>query len=454
MNSIDVQPKLRSLKPPRLDLLNRDSLKAYFDNTWELYEMLFSAIKSDETFYQSPDRLRNPLIFYLGHTAAFYINKFLLAGLISEGVHNDWDHLFAVGVDPDLPENLDVASTWPSVKEVRAYRKTIFNIIHEVIDNAELTDLPITQDSPYWALMMALEHDRIHFETSSMLIRQLDVELVCRPDNWDYAPSFGNISKNEWIQMKGGSVPIGKPNDSNLYGWDNEYGSLTVQVKPFSATKNLITNAEFWDFIEAGGYENEVLWSAEGWEWKTRTNTSLPKFWVIRNGTFQYRAMFDELSIPMDWPVEVNAHEAWAYCYWKNDGLRLLSEAEFLLIARERTPETEDPLYTDKYNLDFTFGSPSPVGYMTAGATASGFNDIYGNVWDWLQDDFYALPGFKTHPLYEEFSAPYMDEEHSMMAGGSWATTGTGASKYYRLWFRRHFFQHAGFRLAKSTSTQ
>ena len=85
---------------------------------------------------------------------------------------------------------------------------------------------------------------------------------------------------------------------------------------------------------------------------------------------------------------------------------------------------------------------------MKLGVTASGFNDIYGNVWDWLSDDFYALEGFNVHPWYKEFSAPYMDSEHGMMAGGAWATTGTGASKYYRLWFRRYFYQHAGFRLA------
>ena len=225
---------------------------------------------------------------------------------------------------------------------------------------------------------------------------------------------------------------------------------MTVEVKAFTATQNLITNAEFWDFVEAGGYQNQSLWTEEGWQWKNRTKTFLPKFWKETKQGYTYRAMFDEMPMPMDWPVEVNAHEAWAYCAWKNDGSRLLYEAEYLLIARESMEEKDDPVFTDNHNLDFAFGSPTPVGYMKNGRTASGFNDIYGNVWDWLKDDFYPLPGFKTHPWYEEFSAPYMDADHSMMAGGAWVTTGTGASKYYRLWFRRHFYQHAGFRLAKS----
>lgn len=443
-----IAPKLSSATPPKLNYPTKEELRTYFDNTWNLYEMLFSSIQSDETLYQSPDPLRNPLIFYLGHTAAFYVNKFRLAGLIKEGVNEHYDYLFAVGVDPDLPENLDVASIWPTVEEVRAYRKTIYNIVHEVINQAD-TNIEINEDHPLWTLFMTIEHDRIHFETSSVLIRQLDVNLVERPDGWEYAPTLGNVPVNEWIEMSATTVKIGRPSDSDVYGWDNEYGDLMVKVEPFKATKNLITNAEYWKFVDAGGYNNEALWSEEGWAWKNRVNSNQPKFWVKSGNTYLYRAMFDETSIPMDWPIEVNAHEAWAYCAWLNDGSRLLSEAEFLSIARENTPENEDPLYSDVHNLNFAYGSPTPVGFMKTGTTASGFNDIYGNVWDWLKDDFYALPGFKVHPYYQDFSAPYMDEEHSMMAGGAWSTTGTGASKYYRLWFRRHFYQHAGFRLAK-----
>ena len=441
---------LKSKKPPFTNQLTKEGLKDYFNNTWELYEMLFSSIKSDKTFYLSPDPLRNPLVFYLGHTAAFYINKLKMAGLIKQGVHKDWDHLFAVGVDPDLPENLDVASTWPTIPEVRNYRKTIFNIVHNVIDNIDLNDQPISQDNPAWSLLMGFEHDRIHFETSSMLIRQLDADLVECPNDWNYAPTLGNPSANEWIEMKGGNVSLGKPDTSTLYGWDNEFGSLSVTVKSFQATKNLITNAGFHDFVIAKGYENQDFWTTEGWEWKNRATATQPKFWISEGSNFLYRAMFDEMSMPLDWPVEINMHEAQAYCNWKNDGSRLLSEAEFLLIAREGTVESDDPLFSENHNLDLAYGSPTPVGFMKNSTTISGFNDIYGNVWDWLNDDFYALPGFETHPWYEEFSAPYMDNQHGMMAGGAWVTTGTGASKYYRLWFRRHFFQHAGFRLAKA----
>lgn len=448
MHDSNLQVLAQNLQAPKLNEVTHQNLKAYFNHTWALYEMLFSAIKEDETLYQSPDPLRNPLVFYLGHTAAFYINKFKMAGLIEKGIDEKLDHLFAVGVDPNTPQDLEVSDFWPSIDTVRAYRKTIYDIVHRVIDEANLEET-IRPESPLWSIMMTLEHDRIHFETSSVLIRQLDVDLVQRPECWEYAPTLGNAPKHEWIKMEEGLVKLGKSTDCDVFGWDNEYGHLKVKVKAFQATKNLITNGDFWNFVEAGAYHNPTFWTTEGWDWKTRTNTNLPKFWIREKDSYRYRAMFDEMNMPMDWPVEVNAHEAWAYCAWKNDGSRLLSEAEFQLIARENQAEKQDPLYDNVYNLDFKYGSPTPVGYMKEGVTASGFNDIYGNVWDWLQDDFYPLPGFKTHPYYEEFSAPYMDNDHSMLAGGAWATTGTGASRYYRLWFRRHFYQHAGFRLAK-----
>ena len=393
--------------------------------------------------------MRNPLIFYWGHTAAFYINKLVLAGLLEKGINPHFEQIFAVGVDPDLPENLDVMDVWPTIHEVNEYRNSVFQTVLNVIQTNTLDEV-ITSTSPWWALMMGLEHDRIHFETSSVLIRQLPVELLCHPEGWEYAPTFGQPEENKIIQMPGGKVNLGKPQNDSLFGWDNEYGQLMVEIPPFEANQNLISNAEYLEFVESGNYNQEAFWTSEGWEWKNRVGAKHPKFWVRHENGFGYRAMFDELPMPLDWPVEINAHEAWAYCKWKGDEWRLLSEAEFTLIANENLQKDTEPVFTKNYNLNMAFGSPTPVGFMKNAQTESGFNDIYGNVWDWLNDDFYPLPGFEVHPWYEDFSLPFFDEEHSMMLGGSWVTTGTGASHFYRLWFRRHFFQHAGFRMARS----
>ena len=144
---------------------------------------------------------------------------------------------------------------------------------------------------------MALEHDRIHFETSSMLIRQLPVDLVEKPVDWKYAPTLGHSPSNEWITMSGRTIKIGKPMDSDIYGWDNEFGSLTIDVQPFKATKNLITNADYLTFVNSGAYNKNEYWSEEGRSWKAKSNVSSPKFWVKSSDGF-LSVSYTHLTLP------------------------------------------------------------------------------------------------------------------------------------------------------------
>lgn len=77
----------------------------------------------------------------------------------------------------------------------------------------------------------------------------------------------------------------------------------------------------------------------------------------------------------------------------------------------------------------------------------SGFYDVLGNAWEWGEDHYSALPGFKVHPYYEDFSSPCFAGKHQLILGGSFISTGQLASKYARYQFRPHFFQHATFRV-------
>lgn len=442
-----IKSKIPSLHPPTLKDLDREEIRVYFKNSWQLYEMLFSSIKNDSTYYLSPDPLRNPLIFYFGHTAAFYINKFLISGFIDKGINPYFEDVFAKGVDPENPEDLDASELWPSVQEVRQYRENVYNVVMNIIDQVLIPD-QVLSTHPIWALFMGIEHDRIHFETSSVLIRQLDIDLVQKPENWTYAPSSGKNVENSWIHVHEGNVNLGKHEPSDFYGWDNEYGRQQSKVKPFYASKNLISNGDYLEFVQSGAYNDSKFWCKEGLKWKTKTNSEHPKFWIPQDPhKFAYRAMFDVLELPIDWPIEVNKFEALAYISYKNKNCRLLTEAEFKLMTKNEY-NTKEPLFNNEINLNLKFGSPSPVGYFST--ENNRFNDLFGNVWDWLDDNFDGLLGFKTHPWYEDFSQPYFDDKHSILLGGAWATTGTGASKYYRLWFRNYFYQHAGFRLAKN----
>ncbi|WP_313654029.1 5-histidylcysteine sulfoxide synthase [Planktothrix agardhii] len=433
--------------PPQLNCCDRQTLINYFQEAWQLEDMLLKSLVGEDTFYLNPDPLRNPLIFYLGHSPSFYINKLVQVGLLEKCLNQDYEILFGVGVDPEIPEELNQAIAhmeWPEVSSAWEYREQAYKILSELIQKTPIT-LPILPDSPLWALIMGIEHQRIHVETSSMLFRQLPLERVKRPSNWKYAPSKSYIPENEMLKVAGGIAQLGKDFDDSTYGWDIDYGSRTVEVAPFLASKYLITNSEFLDFVKAGGYGNQEYWDEKSWQWKTENNIQHPKFWISQNGSYKYRAQFDEIDLPLDWPVEVNYYEAMAYCRWQGKDTRLMSEAEYN-VATYGNGLVED---VDDYNLNFKFGSPSPVGMLETAKSPSGLYDLRGNVWEWLSDNLNPLSGYEPHFLYEDNSAIFFDTQHQMMLGGCWITNGTEALKYYRNWFRPNFYQHAGFRIVR-----
>ena len=432
---------------PQLDNCSLTILLNYFENSWEMEETLMKSVIKEETFYLNPDPLRNKLIFYLGHSAVFYINKLIQVGLLTNRINPQYETLFEIGVDPETPAELEEAIqgfNWPDVEKVWEYRNKARSEITAIINNTTL-NLPIHQQHPIWALLMGIEHSRIHLETSSMLLRQLPIDKLQRPQRWNYAPSNGEIPDNQMREIPGGVVKLGKNQDDLTFGWDSEYGNLEVEVKPFLASQYLITNGEFLEFVQAGGYNNSNYWNAESWEWKQLYNVEYPKFWIAQENNYRYRATFDEIDLPLDWPVEVNHYEAMAYCQWKGKNTRLMTEAEW----NQALKISEDSRLSNNYNLNLQFISPTPVG-MFSENNQSGISDLRGNVWEWLSSRFYPLPGFQTHDLYPDQSAPFFDNKHFMMLGGSWATNGTMALPCYRNWFRPFFYQHVGFRIAES----
>ncbi|MGI6300147.1 MAG: 5-histidylcysteine sulfoxide synthase [Verrucomicrobiota bacterium] len=429
----------------------REEIRRYFHATFDLDEKLYELLASKEAFYLRPEPLRHPLIFYFGHTASFFINKLIVAGIRTQRINPRFESMFAIGVDEmswdDLnPDHYD----WPTVDEVKAYRDEIRAVVDQTISELTLT-MPIRWDNPFWVVMMGIEHQRIHIETSSVIIRRMPIDQLRPLPLWTPCTETGAPPENELVPVAGGKVILGKSKDHPLYGWDNEFGRQENEVWDFAASRYLVSNHEFLGFVQDRGYEQEELWTREGWNWVQYTKARHPLFWIPAGEDYRYRALAQIIDMPWDWPVDVNYLEAKAFCNWMAERtgqpIRLPTEAEWYRLHQlHNIPDQPDwDRAPGNINLEH-WASSCPVNRFRFGE----FFDLIGNVWQWTESTITGFNGFEVHPFYDDFSTPTFDTRHNLIKGGSWISTGNEATIHSRYAFRRHFFQHAGLRYVAS----
>lgn len=449
---------INQLNTPKLEgnstAEKRAELVAYFKNTWSTYESLFSLLNHDDAYFLRPEPLRHPLVFYFGHTATFYINKLILGKYIKHRVNHKLEAICAVGVDEMSWDDLNSEHyDWPSIDEVRRYRQQVYTLVLNLIETMELS-LPITQDSLAWIILMGCEHERIHLETSSVIMRMLPLTWLSKHQDWSACLHSSVAPENELIAVKAQTVTLGKKTQDQTFGWDNEYGSQTTDVGDFSAAKFLVSNQEFLAFVEAGGYQSKQFWCQEGLAWLEFTQAKMPRFWRYNDNQYYQRNLTSEMPLPLDWPVEVNCLEAKAFCQWRQNStsgfVRLPTEAQWYCL-REHVAGDQHQWQAVPGNIDLAYyASSCPVNRHQHGE----FFDVIGNTWQWTESAIDGFSGFNVHPLYDDFSTPTFDGKHNLIKGGSWISTGNETLSSSRYAFRRHFYQHAGFRYIVSDKAE
>lgn len=428
----------------------RQALKTYFTATFDRYESLFETLATDAAWYEKAISLRHPLIFYYGHTATFFINKLLLTRLIDQRLDARMESIFAVGVDEMSWDDLNEAHyDWPTPAEVKTYRDRVRALVVELMETAPLTS-PINWENPWWAIIMGVEHERIHLETSAVLITQHRLENICASKEWQPCRETGQAPENDLVEVSAGIVKLGKEKSSPIYGWDNEYGHHEAEVSAFKASRYLVSNQEFLSFVEAKGYLTEDYWDDEGKRWLAFSKATHPTFWLKKNGEWFLRVMTEEITMPWDWPVTVNYLEAKAFCNWKSaqsgQPVRLPTEDEWQrLFDHVELSNPDENRCQANLHLDHA-ASPCPVTQFPQGD----FYDVVGNVWQWTETPTYPFEGFDVHPVYDDFTTPTFDGQHNIMKGGSFISCGNEAQRESRYAFRRHFFQYAGIRYVVS----
>jgi len=433
----------------------RKEIRAYFHNTFDLFERVFELLKDESVFYKKSEPTRHPMIFYFGHTATFFVNKLINMKIINVRINPEFESIFAVGVDEMSWDDLQESHyKWPEVSQVKAYRNAVRNLVDELIMSLEFS-LPIQDDSPMWIILMGIEHERIHIETSLVLHRQMPIKFIKDVPEFILCEHTSDAPKNEMINISGGEVRLGKEKTHHLYGWDNEYGSYSEVVEDFQVSKYLVSNSEFMEFVNDGGYEREEFWDEEGIKFLKKSQAKHPHFWVKEEKFFKYRALSKIIDMPLDWPVDVNALEAEAFCRYKskkeNLQYTLPSEAEYELVYQHSNLKDVPKLHESRANINFYhYASSCPVNEFSF----SGIYDVIGNVWQWSRTPIRGFKGFEVHEAYDDFSVPTFDDKHALILGSSWASSGNLIMKHSRYAFRKHFFQNAGFRYVITTNRQ
>ncbi|MGH9434130.1 MAG: SUMF1/EgtB/PvdO family nonheme iron enzyme, partial [Terriglobia bacterium] len=372
----------------------------------------------------------------------------------AEAFHPEFDQLFAFGIDPvdgGLPS--DQPKDWPALSEVRNYAHRIRDILDAKVPDAILHSVPSRRESasPSVLLNVAIEHRLMHAETLAYMVHQLPLDRKIPPPR-NTSISGGSVAAS-MIEILRGSATLGlSRHDSGVFGWDNEYEVHRVTVPAFAIDQYKTTNRQYLEFMATGGYEDRSLWSEEGWAWKTQSNICHPAFWQRVNGQWYFTGMFEEVPLPLDWPVYVSHAEASAYARWA--GKALPTEAQWHRAAYGAADGSErDYPWGNEHpgmkhgNFDFHRWNPTSVHAFPGGRSAWGVDELLGNGWEWTSTVFEPFAGFQPFPFYPGYSANFFDGKHYVMKGGSARTAACMLRRSFRNWFQPNYqYVYAGFR--------
>ncbi len=291
----------------------------------------------------------------------------------------------------------------PTVAKVFEYRKYVDRKMSELLAqdlSDEVKDL----------VVLGLNHEQQHQE---LFLTDLKFTLSRNPLFPVYRENYAleeicEMPFADFAEIKEGIYEIGYDGDG--FCFDNELGRHKVFLHDFSIRKSLVTNAEYLEFIEDGGYENFNLWHSEGWDWVNQNEVNSPLYWIKRDGEWFSFTLSGLRPINLDAPVcHVSFYEASAFAVWKD--ARLPTEFEWE-IASEK----------------FDFGLR----------------------WEWTNSAYLAYPNFtKADGAVGEYNGKFMINQ-MVLRGASVATPANHSRKTYRNFFHPHLrWQFNGIRLVK-----
>jgi gamma-glutamyl hercynylcysteine S-oxide synthase len=395
---------------------------------------------SDEELERVHSTLMSPLVWDLGHIAAFedlwLVHRFGDRPLRHEQLTAVYDAF-------ETPRSHRGDLPYLAPAAAREYLAEVRERTLEVIDERGVDDVH----------EMVIRHEHQHNETmlQTLQLAQLPgYRLGERRDpRHPFAPTLSGL---EMVEMPAGPCTVGAPPDG--FAYDNERPRHYTETRNYLIGRSAITNATYLTFVEGGGYERREWWSDEGWAWKEEYDITRPGGWTTDGREWRLGAL--EPRHPHRPVVHISWFEADAFA--RAQGGRLPTEIEWEKAATwdQQTERAnpypwgdEPPVPGIHANLDQLGGGPAPAGAHPAGASPCGALGMLGDVWEWTSSGFTGYPDFTAYP-YPQYSEVFFGSGYKVLRGGSWATRPRVATPTFRNWDfpqRRQIF--SGLRIAR-----
>lgn len=370
---------------------------------------LVRAIEKDQLDLQVCSEV-SPAKWHLGHTTWFF-EYFLLKDRPKFAPFNKNYFKLFNSYYKGAGEHIEQCRRGELVKEsyesVLHYREEIDkNILKEFFDFSDEKKLLLT---------IGLHHEKQHQELILMDILRTYFEKNLIYDHSKVKMTFEKTPL-KMKEFSGGLVMMGEDFSDQKFCYDNETPKHKVFVAPFKMGSRLVSNIEYQEFIDQGGYKDANLWLSDGWKWILENNITSPLYWNHEN-EFTLQGM--NLRDPHAPVRHLSYYEAQAFARFK--GKRLPTEYEWEFVSKEQL----DSLMSFKHGLSFDWTRDYK----------KDFADLFGTLWQWTQSAYLPYPGYKWQKdLLGEYNGKFMVNQ-MVLRGGAFATPDEHLRATYRNFF-------------------
>jgi len=404
--------------------------------------LLFDRLIPGDAWLERPIPLRHPFVFYEGHLSAFAVNTLVKSALSRPGIDPRLERLFERGIDPEAAGDAGTP-VWPTRECVAAYARAADAAIEAALDAVARDAPPSPLLDRNEAVFAILEHELMHHETLLYMLREVPAARKRPPAGFPPPEIGGAPPVPRAVSIPAGRATLGADRGEAQFGWDNEFPPAERDVAAFSIDVFPVTNADFLEFVNAGGYREPSFWREQDFAWVREEAIAHPHGWTRREGRWWCRAQFEDVPLPPAWPVWVSQAEASAYARYRKRSLPTEAEWHRAAFGRPDGKENELPWSGAVDPRHGNFGiarfDPLPVDSFPSGASAFGVQDLVGNGWEWTRSAFQPFPGFRPMASYPQYSTDFFDDDHAVLKGASPVTAVPLVRRSFRNWFRTRY---------------